>query len=158
MEESDDIVTIERDARERRYYDRLRSRIAHFEPGGTSGARDMILLLPDLTMLLMRLLRDSRVPLGAKLIGLCGVGYVLSPIDLVPSLLFGPVGLIDDLLIASATLSRLLNRVHPDVVRSHWSGKGDALEAIQRVTQWSETLFTGRLLALLRGRRRATSR
>ncbi len=158
MEESDDIVTIELNARERRFYDRQRSRLARFEPRATSGARDVILLLPDLTMLLMRLLRDPRVPLGAKLIALCGVGYVLSPIDLVPSLLFGPVGLIDDLLIASATLSRLLNRVHPDVVRSHWSGKGDALEAIQRVTRWSETLFTGRLLGFLRGHRRATSR
>ena len=158
MEESDDIVTIELNARERRFYDRLRSRIARFEPGATSGARDVILLLPDLTMLLMRLLRDPRVPLGAKLMALFGVGYVLSPIDLVPSLLFGPVGLIDDLLIASATLSRLLNRVHPDVVRSHWSGNGDALEAIQRVTRWSETLFTGRLLGFLRGHRRATSR
>jgi hypothetical protein len=25
------------------------------------------------------------------------------------------------------------------VVRSHWSGQGDALDAIQRATEWSET-------------------
>jgi len=53
--------------------------------------------------------------------------------------------LIDDLLIVTATLSRILNDVHPDVVRSHWSGKGDVLEAAQRVTLWSEQLFTGRV-------------
>ena len=35
--------------------------------------------------------------------------------------------------------------VHPDVVRSHWSGKGDALEAIQRVTLWSRHFLTGRV-------------
>ena len=33
---------------------------------------------------------------------------------------------------------------HPDVVRSHWPGKGDALEAVSRVSAWSESLFTRR--------------
>ncbi len=80
-----------------------------------------------------------------------GVGYVLSPIDLLPGLILGPVGLIDDVVIMAATLSRLLNHVHPDVVRSHWPGQGDALVAIQRGTAWSESLFTSRLPALIRG-------
>jgi hypothetical protein len=31
-----------------------------------------------------------------------------------------------------------LNHVHPDVVRGHWSGQGDALETIQNVTGWFE--------------------
>ncbi len=39
----------------------------------------------------------------------------------------------------------MLNRVHPDVVRSHWSGQGDALEAIQRVTSWTERMFGDRV-------------
>jgi hypothetical protein len=51
----------------------------------------------------------------------------------------------------TATLSRILNGVHPDVVRSQWPGQGDALEAIQRVSRWSETLFTVRLRGFLRG-------
>ncbi len=38
----------------------------------------------------------------------------------------------------AACLSRLLNHVHPDVVRGHWSGQGDALDVIQRVTSWFE--------------------
>jgi uncharacterized membrane protein YkvA (DUF1232 family) len=76
---------------------------------------------------------------------------VISPLDILPGLLFGPIGLVDDLLVVSATLSQMLNRVHPDVVRSHWSGQGDALEAVQRVTLWSESLFTVRLRGFLRG-------
>jgi hypothetical protein len=35
--------------------------------------------------------------------------------------------------------------VHPDVVRSHWSGQGDALDAIRRVTGWFETQVTSGL-------------
>ena len=111
----------------------------------------MLLLLPDLTVLLGRLLRDPRVPRSAKFVAVLGVGYVVSPIDLIPGVIFGPIGLVDDLLIVTATLSRILNDVHPDIVRSHWSGTGDVLDAIQRVTRWSETLFKGRLAALVRG-------
>jgi uncharacterized membrane protein YkvA (DUF1232 family) len=132
-------VTIEMDRGERRLYDRLRAGVVVKSPGRRSGTRDLVLLLPDLTVLLARLMRDDRVPIGGKAIALLSVGYVLSPIDFLPAFLFGPIGLLDDLFIVTAALSRVLNYVHPDVVRSHWSGQGDALDAIQRATEWSET-------------------
>jgi hypothetical protein len=53
---SEDIVTIELNPRERRLYDRMRQRLARIEPGASSGPRDILLLLPDLTVLLARLL------------------------------------------------------------------------------------------------------
>lgn len=149
-------LTIELNPKERRLYDRLRSRIVEADPGRGSGARDLLLLLPDLTILLMRLLRDRHVPIVRKGIAVAGVAYVLSPIDVVPALLFGPIGLLDDLFIVAACLSTLLNYVHPDVVRSHWSGQGDALDVIQSVTGWFEKevrLRVGDLGKLLRGRR-----
>ena len=62
---------------------------------------------PDLTVLLARLLRDDRVPLARKAIAVAGVAYVLSPLDLLPSLLLGPVGMLDDLMIVAACLSLL---------------------------------------------------
>src|SRR5262245_66508356 len=101
-------------------------------PGQVSGLGDLVLLLPDFTVLLARLLRGPRVPRRAKLVALLGIGYVLSPIDLIPALLVGPLGLLDDLVVVTAALSRLINHVHPDVVRSAWPGRGDALDAIQR--------------------------
>jgi uncharacterized membrane protein YkvA (DUF1232 family) len=138
-------VVIDLSARERRLYDRLRARIVKQRPGDDTGPRDLILLLPDFCMLLWRLMRDPRVPIGGKAIGLLGVGYVVSPLDLLPAALLGPFGWIDDLLVVGAALSRVLNYVHPDVVRSHWSGQGDAIEAVQRVTEWSESVLTRRL-------------
>jgi uncharacterized membrane protein YkvA (DUF1232 family) len=151
-------VTIELNPRERRLYDRFRAQIAGIEPGAVSGVRDLALLLPDLGILLLRLLRDPRVSLGDKGIALLGLGYVLSPIDLLPEILLGPIGLLDDLFVMAATLSRLLNHVHPDVVRSHWPGKGDALDAIQRVTHWSETFVSQRVRRIVRGLLQSGSR
>lgn len=140
-------VTIDLNPRERRLYDRLRARVV--APGRgrptRSGLGDLLLLLPDLTVLLVRLLRDPRVPLGAKLVALAGLGYILSPFDLIPEVFLGPIALVDDLLVVGAALSRLLHDVHPDVVRSHWSGKGDALDAIQRVSAWSHGTIRTRI-------------
>ena len=148
---SDDPITIELNPRERRVYDRLRNRVSRPEPGAASGMSDVLLLLPDLTVMLLRLLRDKRVPRGPKLVALLGVGYVLSPIDLMPALLLGPLGLVDDLLVVTAALSRLVNHAHPDVVRAAWPGQGDALAALQRVTGWSERLIGERWRGAVRG-------
>ncbi len=149
---AEESVIIELNPRERRLYDRLRARVVKVRPGAATGIRDVVLLLPDLTVLLLRLLRDSRVPFSCKVIAVLGVGYALSPIDLIPSLLVGPIGLVDDLLIVSAALSKILNQVHPDVVRSHWSGQGDALDAVQRSSRWSASILLERIPRRLRGR------
>jgi uncharacterized membrane protein YkvA (DUF1232 family) len=144
------IVTIELNPGERRLWDRLRARVvAERAPGTGSGPFDLLFLLPDLTVLLVRLLRDARVPIFSKAVALAGLAYVISPIDPVPSMLFGPIGLVDDLLVVAAALSTLLNRVHPDVVRSHWSGKGDALDAIHRVTSWAEEQIAGGIQSVI---------
>jgi uncharacterized membrane protein YkvA (DUF1232 family) len=125
--------------RETRLYDRLRARVVSSVPGARSGLRDLLLMLPDLVVLLGRLARDRRVPTAAKVIALLGISYALSPLDLLPDLLLGPLGMIDDLLVVVAALSRILNHVHPDLVRSHWSGQEDLLTALQRVTDWVES-------------------
>ena len=138
-------LTIEVNPRERRVYDRLRSQVIETEPGEGSGLRDLLLLLPDLAVLLFRLMRDDRVPVGSKAIAVLGAAYLVSPIDLLPTFLLGPIGLVDDLIVVGAVLSRMLNRVHPDVVRSHWSGQGDALEAIHRVSAGTERMFGDRV-------------
>ena len=126
-------------ARETRLYDRLRKRVVSSVPGARSGLRDLLLMLPDLVVLLGRLARDRRVPPAAKVIALLGISYALSPIDLLPDLLLGPLGMMDDLLVVVAALSRILNHVHPDLVRSHWSGQEDILLALKRVTDWAES-------------------
>ena len=142
-------VEIELGAREQRLYDRLRAQVRPVTAGAGSDLRDVLLAFPDLVMLLVRLLRDPRVAMGDKAVALFGVAYVLSPLDLMPVWLFGPLGALDDVLVVAATLSRVVNHVHPDVVRSHWSGQGDALGLIQRATDWSEEKVGKRLRGVL---------
>ena len=148
MYRQDEIIEIELNAREKRYYDQLRQRVR--EPNGASSdVRDLILLLPDLAMLLFRLMRDERVPVGHRAIALLGIGYLVSPIDLLPTFFFGPLGMLDDVVVVAATVSQLVNHVHPDVVRSHWSGQGDALDVVRQVTEWSERNVSGRIRSVL---------
>ncbi len=140
---TEDRITIELNPREARLYDRLRARLVSPRPGESSGVSDLLLFLPDLTVLLLRLLRDERVGPGAKGVALLGVAYIFSPIDLLPEVILGPIGLVDDLLVVAGTLSHLVNHVHPDVVRSHWSGQGDVLDVIHRVLAWAELQLAG---------------
>lgn len=142
-------IEIQLNAREQRYYDKIRSKVRTPTPGTRSDLRDLLLAFPDLVMLLFRLMRDDRVPIGHRAIALLGLGYVVSPIDILPTFLFGPLGVLDDLIVVAATLSRLVNYVHPDVVRSHWSGQGDVLDVIRRVAEWSERNVSGRIRAMI---------
>ena len=143
-------VEIELNPQEQRVYDKVRARVVPVSEGRRSNLRDVLLLMPDLTVLLLRLLQDDRVAPGDKAIGLLGIGYVLSPLDLMPAFVFGPFGAIDDIVVLTAALSRVLNHVHPDVVRQHWPGKGDALDAVQSVSEWSERQVVGRLRGVVK--------
>ena len=147
---SDQSVTIELNPEEQRLYERIRNSVLTHKPKGEpSGLLDLLFLLPDFTVLLMRLLRDDRVPIMAKAVAVGGVAYVLSPIDILPGLLFGPIGLVDDLVVVAACVSGMLNRVHPDVVRSHWSGQGDVLDAVASVTDLVEDRVVGGLRSVV---------
>lgn len=138
-------VELDLSARERRWYDRLRARAVKPRPGAPSGPRDALLLLPDAAVLLARLVKDPQVSLVDKLVAGAALAYVLSPVDLLPEALLGPLGLADDVAVVGIALSRLLNRVHPDLLRYHWSGQEDVVEAIRRLGAWTESRL-GRLL------------
>ena len=134
------------------FWGRLRKRLPGIsDRAGESGLADLLLLLPDLGVLLGRLLRDDRVPAVAKVIGLAGLAYLVSPLDFLPSLLVGPIGMIDDLVIVALSLSAILNHTHPDIVRSHWPGQGDVLLVIHRITSWVEESVVGRNFTRLIG-------
>jgi uncharacterized membrane protein YkvA (DUF1232 family) len=147
-----DKLEIDLRAREKRIYDRLRARVVTLTPRAKPGARDLLLFLPDLVVLLLRLTRDDRVPAGAKAIAILGIGYTLSPLDLLPEILFGPFGFLDDLVVAAAAVSRIVNHVHPDLVRAHWPGSDDVLDVVKRVLGWSERLVGNTLGRVFRFR------
>src|SRR5689334_23658486 len=80
-------------------------------------------ILPQLLRtgrLALRLLRDSRVPLGAKVIFGATVVYLLSPLDVVPDWI--PVfGQADDLMVLMAGLNLFLKACPRWLVEEHES-------------------------------------
>ena len=83
-----------------------------------------LMFLPNMVMLLGRLLKDSRVPIAEKALFAAAIVYVISPLDFIPDV-FPFIGQIDDLYVVALVLLRLVNRSDESVVREHWSGGGD---------------------------------
>ena len=102
---------------------------------------EVIAALPNLGKLSYRLLRDPRVPRRSKVLVGAAAVYFVSPVDLVPELLFPIVGRIDDLLVLAFALDRLMKSVEPDVVREHWDGDGDALELAGALVAWAAEMM-----------------
>jgi len=94
---------------------------------------EYILLAPDFFHLLCKLVIDKDVLVSdkAKLAGV--IAYFISPIDILPEALSGPAGYVDDIALAAYVLNSIVNNTDQEVLRKHWAGKGDVLEAIQSV-------------------------
>ena len=100
--------------------------------GRRTQARELATLIPNLLMLFRGLLRDPRVPRGAKLWLVVAIVWIASPIDLIPE--FVPVaGPLDDAIVAALVLRHLLRRTAPGVVSEHWRGSRATLAALAQV-------------------------
>jgi len=118
------------------YYQQLRSKFKTWlqtDEGQDHKWQEYLLAAPDLFHLLCKLSIDSDVPVKekAKLAGT--IAYFVSPIDLVPEALVGPIGYIDDISLAAYVLNQIVNKTEPEVIRRHWAGEGDVLDLIQRI-------------------------
>ena len=92
--------------------------------------RGILLLLrrPGLLMFVPRLMFDKRVPLGVKLFVVGAVGYLLSPIDLVPDFL--PIrGRMDDVLIILISLASLLGTAPKEALSNREEGDKEGPES-----------------------------
>jgi uncharacterized membrane protein YkvA (DUF1232 family) len=96
--------------------------------------KEYALLAPRLIKLLVRLMRDPRVQPRSKAVLLLTVGYLVSPIDVIPDMVPG-VGQLDDLIIVAFALDHLLNRIPEDLVKEHWDGDEDVLEVVRHVVE-----------------------
>ena len=122
-------------------------------PGQTSDTRrwlrEALLALPRMVKLIARLIRDPRVPTRAKAFALVSMGYVLSPIDIIPD--FIPViGETDDVLVIVLALHRLIRAAGHDVVLELWDGPQDILEIVEHAVDLAAGLVPARLSWLAR--------
>ena len=118
-------------------YRTLREKVA----GYTGAYADYVLLVPDLFLLITRLMLDPRIETKHKVYMGAAVAYVVSPIDLLPESRFGPLGYLDDLVVVVAALNMLVNEVDRQIILEHWSGKEDLLATIQEVLTQADQLI-----------------
>lgn len=111
---------------------------------------EYLLAAPDLFHLLCKLSIDKDVPIAekAKLAG--AIAYFVSPIDLLPEALIGPLGYADDVSLAAYVLNQIVNKTDPDVVKRHWAGEGDVLEIIQHILERADEMVGSGLWRKLR--------
>jgi uncharacterized membrane protein YkvA (DUF1232 family) len=136
-----------------RFYDRLREHIHSFVENRGSLAEkigDLLLLVPDMFILLWRLANDDRVSGRNKGLLITGIAYFISPFDIIPEGIVGPVGYIDDLVLSVFILNKLLIDTDASVLREHWPGHEDILDAIQKVLTTIDSLVDRKVVSKLR--------
>ncbi|HEY0141713.1 MAG TPA: YkvA family protein [Thermoanaerobaculia bacterium] len=144
VEESmrESVGPVSRDRAER-FYDRIRASITKYLSRTVLGdkSQTLLLLVPDVFMLLWRLVNDARVNAKNKMLLGSGLAYYIFPLDLMPEGLMGPAGFADDLVLGVYLINKLLSEVDSEVVREHWSGSEDVLLSMQRVLGAAENLI-----------------
>lgn len=95
--------------------------------------REYLLVVPDIFYLMVKLLQDPDVPQNKKIKLIAAITYFISPIDIIPEAILGPVGYLDDLGIAAYVLNDLLNYVDPQVIKRNWVGDVDILYTIKKI-------------------------
>ncbi|HSY52270.1 MAG TPA: YkvA family protein [Thermoanaerobaculia bacterium] len=136
-----------------RFYDRIRNTIRSFVEGKgkvLGKTAEFLLLVPDVFILLWRLTTDSRVNSKDKLLLGSAVVYFISPFDLIPEAIVGPIGYLDDLVFGVFVLNKILGSVDVSIVREHWSGSEDVLHAIQRVLGAADSLIGKDMVAKIK--------
>ena len=122
--------------KEERFYLKLRKTITNWLNDKTNidyKWREYLLVVPDIFYLLVKLIQDPEVPQSKKVKLVSAVAYFISPIDILPEAILGPIGYLDDLGLAAYILNDLINSIDPQIVRRNWVGDTDILYVIKRI-------------------------
>ena len=137
------------------FYQKLRGQFRDWcttDEGKTNKFAEYLMFAPDLFHLLCKLSLDKDVPAieKAKLAGV--IAYFVSPVDLLPEAILGPVGYVDDIALAAYVLNNLVNKTDEEIVRKHWVGDEDVLNVIQRILYIADTMVGSGIWSKLKKR------
>lgn len=113
-----------------------------------SRMKNLLMFLPNMVVLCAKLMVDSRVPRTERALFAAAVIYAIIPFDFIPDMI--PfVGQIDDVLLISMTLLRLVDRTDATVVREHWRGGGDIIQLSESVATVAPLLIPRKISRVL---------
>lgn len=129
--------------------ERTEKRLTRSERRGVkSRMQNFLMFLPNMVVLLGRMLKDARVPTAEKALFLAAIVYVISPLDFIPDV-FPFIGQVDDIYVVALTLLRLINRTDAGIVREHWSGGGDIVSLADSIASIAPSLLPKRIGRIL---------
>lgn len=129
--------------RNRDFYQRLRAQVREWagtDKGRSNRWTGYLLFAPDLFHLMWKLSVDPDVARKDKIKLAAALAYFISPIDLIPEAVVGPIGYIDDIALAAHVLNGIVNHTDPEVLRRHWSGDDDVLDVIRRILATADNM------------------
>jgi uncharacterized membrane protein YkvA (DUF1232 family) len=100
--------------------------------------REALRLLPDVLRLVRRLATDRTLPGSVRVRLWLLVGYLLSPVDLVPDVL-PVVGYADDAVLVAWVLRSVVRRAGDDALTRHWPGTPAGLTVVRRLAGLPKT-------------------
>ncbi len=132
-----------------RFYDRLHKKVLDtVERRAGKLPEDVVialLLVPDIFILMVRLTLDKQLPARSRLLIGGALAYFISPFDLLPEALLGPIGYLDDLVVAVAVLSQVLHGDLEPYARKHWTGRQDLQHVLHDISSTARTLLGPRI-------------
>jgi uncharacterized membrane protein YkvA (DUF1232 family) len=121
-----------------------------------SRMKNLLMFLPNMVILCLKLMVDSRVPRTERALFAAAVIYAIIPFDFIPDMI--PfVGQIDDVLLISLTVLRLVDRTDDRIVREHWRGGGDIIQLAESVATIAPLLIPRRVSRVLLSRVKPTA-
>jgi uncharacterized membrane protein YkvA (DUF1232 family) len=77
------------------------------------------------------------------------IAYLILPLDIIPD--FIPViGYVDDLVLVVLGLNLILNEIDEKILRDNWSGEGDVLAQMQKISASADRFLDRNLIAHIR--------
>ena len=142
------------------FYDRMRSQVLDAAERRNQKLGkpvvEALLLVPDVFVLLVRLMLDKQVPADARALIGGAIAYFVLPLDLFPEAAVGGVGYLDDLVLASAVLSQALGGELEPYAKKYWNGEQELRQVLHDVSKSAGALLGrdlyGRLKRALAGR------
>ena len=146
-------TTIPSETQQRDFYQKLRARVSEWaasQNNKTNKAASLVLAAPDLFHLCCKLLIDPRTPAKNKITLGAVIAYFISPIDLMPEAIFGPLGYVDDVAFAALAIDKLVESVGENVIREHWAGEEDGLQLVRSIVATMDEQLGKRIAGKLR--------
>jgi len=122
--------------KEEKFYLKLRKNISKWlKKNSKTGHKwkEYILIVPDIFYLLVKLVQDKDVPQGKKVKLISAIAYFISPIDVLPEAILGPIGYLDDVAVAAYVLNDIINTIDPQIIRRNWVGEQDILYLVKNI-------------------------